>query len=190
LTDHAAWLAEDAADRHAALAAATEVITSDGRQFAARMRRPEDEWLELAGRAYTWLRDRDSLHVTAVKIIPGKPQPEGTTMSTVFNLNDTDQVEFSLTGKDAKGADVPLPAGFTAAWTLADPDASGATLTPSADTTSAVVGSGVPDTNLLLSVVVTNPDGSTANGAEAIVVLATAETTVGLVAGTPTPEGA
>ena len=40
----------------------------------------------------------------------------------------------------------------------------------------------------MLSVVVTNPDGSTLNGAEAIIVQATAATTVGLVAGTPTAE--
>jgi hypothetical protein len=63
-------------------------------------------------------------------------------------------------------------------------------LTVSADTTTATVAAGVPDTNLMLSVVVTNPDGSTLNGAEAIVVVATAATTVSLVAGTPSAEPA
>ena len=41
---------------------------------------------------------------------------------------------------------------------------------------------------LRLKALVTNPDGSTLSGAEAIVVQATAATTVGLVAGTPTAE--
>ena len=83
---------------------------------------------------------------------------------------------------------MPLQAGYTAAWSLADPDSTGATLTPSADTTSATLGAGVPDSNLMVSVVVTNPDGSTISGAEAVVVQASEAVTVGLVPGTPTPE--
>ena len=76
-------------------------------------------------------------------------------MTTTFNLDDTDEVD-SLTGLDAKGASVALDSGFTAAWTLADPDSTGAVLTVSDDTTTATVAAGVPDSNLLLSVVVTN----------------------------------
>ena len=73
-------------------------------------------------------------------------------MTTTFNLDDTDEVVFSLTGLDAKGASVALDSGFTAAWTLADPDPTGAVLTVSDDTTTATVAAGVPDSNLLLSV--------------------------------------
>lgn len=113
-------------------------------------------------------------------------------MATVFNLADTDSVPFSLAGLDAKGASVPLPDGFSAAWSLADPDATGAVLTSSADNTTAVLSAGVPDSNLMVSVAVTitNPDGTTSvlNGAEAVVVTATEATTVGIVAGTPTAE--
>ena len=114
-------------------------------------------------------------------------------MTATFTLDDTDEVVFSLTGQDAKGAAVALPAGFTAAWTLADPDSTGAVLTPSADTTTATLAAGVPDSNLMVSVVVTYTDPvtgqpDTLNGAEAVIVQATAATTVGLVAGTPTAE--
>ncbi len=67
-------------------------------------------------------------------------------------------------------------------------------LTVSEDTLSAVVAAGVPDSNLMLSVsgTVTNPDGSTTavTGAEAIIVTAGPAVTVGLVAGTPSPEPA
>lgn len=186
--DNAAWLADDGTDRRTALAAATEFISSGQRTHPKGETQIQD-WLNLAQAAYQWLRDRDSLRPLSVRIIPGTPYPEGTTaMSTVFNLNDTDQVEFSLTGTDVKGASVPLPDGFTAAWTLADPDSSGATLTPSADNTTAVLAAGVPDTNLMVSVTVTNPDATVLNGAEAVIVVATEATTVGIVAGTPTAE--
>ena len=115
-------------------------------------------------------------------------------MATVFDLSDADEVVFTLTGLDAAGNAVPLPAGFSAAWTLADPDATGAVLTPSADTASAALSAGVPDSNLLVStaVTITNPDGSTSvlNGAEAVVVQAGDAATVGIVAGTPTLKAA
>jgi hypothetical protein len=181
MTDHD-YLAADAEDRRHALAAAIDLTAARG-DYAPH------EWTSLADKAYRWLRDRDSLHATSVQIVPGTPYPEGSTpMTTTFDLSDTDEVQFSLTGQDAKNAPVPLTSGFTAAWTLADPDSTGAVLTVSADTTTATVAAGVPDSNLLLSVVVTNPDGSTLSGAEAIVVQATAATTVGLVAGTPVAE--
>jgi hypothetical protein len=186
--DHA-YLQADAEDRRAALAAATELIAADGGMPHGR----RSEWLEIAAEAYRWLRGRESLRVVSIKLTPGEPRPEGTPdMATVFNLADTDSVPFSLTGQDAKGATVPLPDGFSAAWTLGDPDSTGAVLTPSADNTSAVLSAGVPDSNLLVSVAVTvtNADGSTSvlNGAEAVIVTATEATTVGIVAGTPTAE--
>ncbi len=177
----AAYLAADAEDRRAALAAATSLL-------AARGDLSPPEWLTHADTAYRWLRARDSLTAVSVAIVPGTPYKEGTSpMTATFDLSDTDQVVFSLEGVDAKGASVPLDSGFTAVFSLADPDSSGAVLTDNGDGT-AIVAAGVPDANLMLSVVVTNPDGSTLNGAEAIIVQATAATTVGLVAGTPTAE--
>jgi hypothetical protein len=182
MSDDAAYLAADAEDRRHALTAAVELASRRGDLGP-------DEWHRIADDAYRFLRHRDSLRAIRVSLVPGTPYLEGTTpMTTTYDLADTDQVEFTLTGLDAKGASVALDSGFTAAWTLADPDSTGAVLTVSADTTNATVAAGVPDSNLLLSVVVTNPDGSTLSGAEAIIVQATAATTVGLVAGTPTPE--
>jgi hypothetical protein len=105
-------------------------------------------------------------------------------VTTTFDLSDTDAVTFTLTGLDAKGAPTAAPSD-TWTWALADPDTSGAVLAVSADTLSATVSAGVPDTNLLLTVT-----GATTalTGAEAIVVQATAAATVGLTAGTPVPE--
>lgn len=192
MTPDEAFLIADADDRRAALAAAAQIASTRGDVGLT----PDPVFpvfvLDLAENAYRWLRNRDTLIVTSIRIIPGTPHKEGTTVTTTFNLDDTDEVTFSLTGQDAKGAAVPLPAGFTAAWSLADPDGSGAVLTPSADTTTAVLAAGTPDTNLMVSVTVTitAADGSTStlSGAEAVVVQATAATTVGLVPGTPTPE--
>jgi hypothetical protein len=175
------YLAEDAEDRRAALAAATAL-------FAPRLSDQFGDttgYLKLAGEAYRWLRHRDTLHAVSITLIPGTPYPEGTSpVSTTFDLSDTDSVSFTLSGLDAKGAPVDAPVD-TWTWTLADPDASGAVLTPSADTLSASVSAGVPDTNLLLTV---TGASSGLTGAEAIVVQATAAATVGLVAGTPVPE--
>ena len=187
MTDDGAYLIADALDRRAALTAAVELASRRGDIGLHQEKEPR--WLGLADAAYRFLRSRDSLRAIRVSIVPGTPYLEGTTpMTATFDLSDTDAVEFTLTGLDAKGASVPLDSGYTAAWTLADPDSTGATLTVSEDTTNATVAAGVPDSNLMLSVVVTNPDGSTISGAEAIIVQATAATTVGLVAGTPTPE--
>jgi hypothetical protein len=187
-----AFLAADAEDRRAALAAAAEVASHRG---DADLITPgsTSHWLALAERAYRWLRDRSTLHAVSVQIIPGTPYPEGTMpVTATYTLDDTDEVVFTLTGQDAKGAAVPLPAGYTASWSLADPDSTGAVLTPSADTTSATLAAGTPDTNLMVSVTVTitNADGSTTTltGAEAVIVQATAATTVGLVAATPSAE--
>jgi hypothetical protein len=178
--DDAAWDAEDARDRRAALQAAVPLLYggSEARYV-----------FEFADLAYRWLQRRDSLHAVSLQIVPGTPWQEGTApMTATMNLDDTQEVSFTLTGQDAKGASVPLDSGYSAAWTLNDPDASGAVLTPSADTTSAVLAAGTPTANLSVSVTVTNPDGSTLDGAEAVIVQATAATTIGLVAGTPTDE--
>lgn len=177
------YLDEDARDRRAALGFA-------GALAYASPDRAAHDWQRNADLAYRWLQRRDSIRAVSVEITPGTPRKEGTTVTATFTLDDTAEVTFSLTGLDAKGAAVPLPDGFTAAWSLADPDASGAVLTPSEDATTAVLAGGVPDTNLMISVTVTEADGTTLEGAEAVIVQATAATTVGLVAGTPAPEPA
>jgi len=187
--DDREYFTEDAADRRAALAAATEITAFTGGLW------DRAAWLHLADRAYRWLKGRDSLRAVTLQITPGTPRKEGSApVATVYSLADTDEVPFTLTGLDAKGAAVPLPDSFTAAWSLADPDASGAVLTVSDDTFSAVLSAGVPDTNLMVSVSISfpNPDGSTGTlaGAEAVIVTATAAATVGIVAGTPSPEPA
>lgn len=177
LPDYGA-LAEDAADRRAALSAAVTLL---GQIELIR----RGELVTLADHAYRWLRSRDTLRATSIQLIPGKPYLEGTTpMTATINLDDTAQVGFTLGGEDAKGVEVGAPAD-TWAWTLNDPDASGAVLTVSADTLSATVAAGTPTSNLSLSVAGANT-GLT--GAEAIVVQATAATTISLVAGTPTAE--
>jgi hypothetical protein len=177
LPDDHAWLEADAADSRTALHEAAQIISSG--QAGAH------QWVPLASGAYAWLRGRQSLRAVTIQLIPGEPRKEGSTpVATTFDLSDVDQVDFTLTGLDAKGASVPAPAD-TWTWALADPDTSGATLTVSADTLTATVGAGVPDTNLMLTVT-----GSTSGltGAEAIIVQASAAATVGLVAGTPVPE--
>lgn len=188
--DDAAYLLADAEDRRAALHEASIIAVTRG---DVGLLTGETALLAIAERNYHFLRNRDTLRAVAIQIVPGTPHKEGTPdMATVFNLADTDEVVFSLTGLDAKDAAVPLPAGFTAAWSLADPDSTGAVLTASADTSTATLAAGVPDTNLMVNVSVTiaNPDGSTSTllGAEAVIVTATAPTTVGIVPGTPTPE--
>lgn len=176
------WLVEDAVDRRHALQVAASYTYSGGGTF------DQGAVIRFATEAYRWLRGRDSLRAVSLEIKPGNARKEGSQVATVFNLADTDQVDFTLTGLDAKGAAVPLADGSTAAWSLADPDASGATLTVSADTLTATVAAGLPDTNLMLSVTVTNPaDGTTLEGAESIIVQATAAATVGIVGGTPAP---
>lgn len=191
-----AYLIADAADRRSALSAAVSMAShrddvhlgDDGTQFLS-----EPHWLRLADAAYRWLRNRDTLRIVRVAIMPGKSYKEGTTpMTTSYDLADNDSVPFTLTGLDAKNEQVPLPAGYTAAWTLADPDATGAVLTVSDDTTSAVLSAGVPDSNLMVSVTVTvtNPDGSTTDfqGAEAVIVTTGPLQAIGIVPGTPTAE--
>jgi hypothetical protein len=107
-----AFPAADAEDRRAALAAATEVAAHRG-DVGFSEGHPL-HWLHLAAAAYQWLRDRSTLHAVSVQLIPGTPYKEGTTVTTTFTLDDTDEVVFSLIGADAKGAAVPLPSGFTA----------------------------------------------------------------------------
>lgn len=176
-------LTADALDRRAALAAAAGL----GIPTMPHV-------LTAAAQAYGWLRQRETLRPTSIEIVPGTPRKEGSPpMAIPFSLADTDEVTFSLTATDAKGAPVgALPAGFTAAWSLADPDSTGAVLTPSADGSTAVLSAGVPDSSLMVSVAVTitNPDGSTSvlNGAEAVIVTAGPATGVAIVPGTPTPE--
>lgn len=172
-------LTEDAEDRRAALAAATALLAG------AHPAEVRGDVIIVADHAYRWLRARDTLRPAAIQIIAGTPYNEGSSpVTATINLDDTAQVDFSLGGTDAKGAEVGAPSD-TWTWTLTDPDSSGASVTPSADTTSATVAAGTPTANLLLSVAGQN---SGLQGAEAIIVQATAATTISLTAGTPTAE--
>jgi hypothetical protein len=197
VTEDAAYLAADAADRRAALAAAVD-LASHREDVHVRDGRNEDGdaqyvppehvyWLSLADSAYRWLRNRNTLHAVRVQLVPGTPHLEGSSpMTATIDLSDTDEQPFTLTGLDAKAAQVPAPTD-TWAWTLNDPDESGAVLTVSADTLSATVAAGTPTPNLSLSV---TGQSTALTGAEAIIVQATAATTIGLVAGTPAAETA
>jgi hypothetical protein len=189
--DDDAYLLADAQDRRAALAAAVDLASRRG--DIGFHHDADPHWLHLADSAYRWLRSRDTLRMTRVSIMPGTPYPKGTTpMATSYNLLDSDSVPFTLTGLDADDQPVPLPDGYSATWSLADPDNTGAVLTPSADNTSAVLSAGVPDSNLMVSVTVTvtNPDGSTSTyqGAEAVIVTTGPLSAIGIVPGTPAPK--
>lgn len=183
-----AYLIADAADRRSALNAAVSMASHRGDVLIGESSRVRSDahWLRLADDAYRWLRDRDTLHATTIQLVPGKPVKEGTEVSTVFDLSDTDQVVFTLSASDAKGASVPMPAD-TWSWALADPDATASVLTVSDDTLSATVAAGTPDTTGTLTLTVT---GQTTGltGAEAILVVASAATVIGLEPGTPTAE--
>jgi hypothetical protein len=185
----AAYLEADAIDRRAALDMATALAASCTSDEAWPWQGEDSRqtWLTLADHAYRWLRQRDSLKAVTLVLNPGTPYPEGTTpMGTTFDLSDTDEVVFTLGGVDAKGASVPAPAD-TWTWNLADPDATGSVLTVSADTTSATVAAGSPDTTGTLTLTVTG-QSSGLTGAEAILVVASAATAVELVPGTPSAE--
>lgn len=182
-----AYLAEDATDRRAALAAAVDLTSRRGDIGP-------DDWHHLADSAYRWLRERDSLRIVSVQIIPGSPYPRGTSpMTSIFDLSAVDSDVFTLMGADANGNPVPLPANYTAAWSLLDPADTGAVLTPSDDTTSATLAPVLVGTLTIdVTVTVTNSDGSTSTyqGAEAVIVAAGPIDTIAVVPGTPTPEPA
>jgi hypothetical protein len=173
-----AYLAADADDRRTALSAAIAHIGRGGGMWG------QEQWPFVAEDMYRWLRKRESLRAVAIEIIPGKITKENT-VATSINLEDDDQQVFTLTGTDSKGVAVPAPSD-TWNWTLNDPDASGASLSVSDDTTSATVAAGVPTVNLSLSVVGANTGLS---GAEAILVTAGPAVAVGIVPGAVSPEG-
>ena len=114
-------------------------------------------------------------------------------MTSIFDLSAVDSDVFTLMGADANGNPVPLPANYTAAWSLLDPADTGAVLTPSDDTTSATLAPVLVGTLTIdVTVTVTNSDGSTSTyqGAEAVIVAAGPIDTIAVVPGTPTPEPA
>jgi hypothetical protein len=197
VTDDAAYLAADAEDRRHALAAAVELashredvyVRDRNEDGDAQFLPPEHvRWLSLADEAYRWLRDRDSLHASTITLVPGTPIKEGSTMTATIDLSDVDEITFTLSAADAKGASVPVPTD-TWQWSLSDPDETGSTLLVSADTLSATVAAGSPDTTGTLTLTVTGQT-SGLTGAEAILVQASAAATIGLVAGTPAAESA
>lgn len=183
MTDDAAYLEADADDARHALHEAGLIVAARG---DTGLTEGNTAWLHLADLAYYWLRNRVSLRASTITVVPGTPEKEGSPVSTVFDLSDVDQVTFTLSAADAKGASVPVPTD-TWTWALQDPDDTASTLTVSADTLSAVVGAGTPDTTGTLTLTVT---GQTTGltGAEAILVVASAATVIGLEPGTPTAE--
>jgi hypothetical protein len=187
------YFAEDATDRRAALAAAVSMASHRG-DIHLHHDAGDPHWLGLADSAYRWLRERDSLRIVSVQIIPGTPYPEGTSpMTSTFDLSATSDDVFTLMGADANGNQIPLPANYTAAWSLLDPASTGAVLTPSEDTTSATLAPVLVGTVTLdVTVTVTNSDGSTSTfqGAEAVIVSPGPIDTIAIVPGTPTPEPA
>jgi hypothetical protein len=185
------YLAADAKDRRAALAAATTLITAFGDRrewppWVRGAREDLDGWLAVAARAYRWLQERDSLKAIAIQLDPSMPTTEGqSSMTTSLNLEDDDQIAFTLSGVDAKGIQVDAPADT---WTWSSDDTAGAivTLTVSDDTTSAEVAAVAPGT-----ATISVSGGNTGlQGAEAIIVTAGPAVTIDLVAGEPEPETA
>jgi hypothetical protein len=188
MTEEAAYLAADAADAHAALAVAAELAAHREDVHVGDGERHPFHWLSVADDAYSWLRSRASLRASAITLVPGTPHKEGTVMTATIDLSDVDEVTFTLSATDAKGASVPVPTD-TWQWSLSDPDNTGSTLLVSADTLSATVAAGTPDTTGTLTLTVTG-QSSGLTGAEAILVQASAAATIGLVAGTPVAETA
>lgn len=182
-----AYLKADAEDRRAALKAATELVAgTERRQWPpwGGSREDLDGWLAVAHRAYAWLRERVSLQAVELILIPGQPSTEGKPrMTTSLNLQDDQEVAFSLGGVDDKGVQVDAPADT---WTWSSDDATGAivTLTVSDDTTSAEVAAVAPGTATITVV-----GGNTGlQGAEAIIVTAGPAVTIDLVPGEPEQE--
>jgi hypothetical protein len=182
-----AYLQADAEDRRTALARAVELASKrgdvglHGSEVGGGV-----HWLRLADDAYYWLRNRVSLRASTITLDPGTPVKEGTPMTATIDLSDVDQVTFTLSAADAKGASVPVPTD-TWSWSLSDPDGTDSVLTVSADTLSATVAAGTPDTTGTLTLTVTGQNTGL-TGAEAILVVASAASVIGLEAGTPVAE--
>jgi len=183
-----AFLAADAADRRAALEAAAVFLSGAAQDHPAgpfgRTHPPAlQDWLLAAEAAYRWLQARDSLHAVAIQLIAGQPQKEGITVTTSLNLQDDQDVNFTLSGADDKGVQVPAP---TDTWTWTSDDTTGAiiTLAVSADTTNCTVSAVAPGT-ATLSVA---GQSTGLQGAEAIMVSAGPAVTIDLVPGTPQQE--
>lgn len=179
-----AFLEADAEDRRHALTIATQLTISAGMRPPWQPQPNNADWLATGDRAYLWLRQRRSLIPASIVLIPGTPFSEENPVTTSMNLQDNDQVGFTIGGTDAKGASTAAPAD-TWAWTLTDPDQSGAVLTVSTDTTNATVAAGTPTANLSLSVAGQNTG---LQGAEAIIVTAGPAAAIALVPGTPSAE--
>jgi hypothetical protein len=181
-----AYLQADAEDRRTALARAVELASKRGDVGLHGSEAGGVHWLRLADDAYYWLRNRVSLRASTITLDPGTPVKEGTSMTATIDLSDVDQVTFTLSAADAKGASVPVPTD-TWSWSLSDPDGTDSVLTVSADTLSAVVAAGTPDTTGTLTLTVTGQNTGL-TGAEAILVVASAASVIGLEAGTPVAE--
>ena len=88
--DDAAYLAEDARDRRAALAFAQSFVY-------VSPARDQFEWPPLADEAYRWLQQRDSLRAASISLIAGtRPGRKEIHMTATLDLSDTDEATFTL----------------------------------------------------------------------------------------------
>jgi hypothetical protein len=185
-TGELVYLAADADDRRTALAAAAVFlargVTTDA--FGHHERRVSTrQWLDAATEAYRWLQHRESVAATSISLIASNPRKEGSTVTTSLNLQDDQEVSFTLMGADDKNVQVPAP---TDTWTWSSDDSAGAivTLTVSDDTTSATVAAVAPGT----ATISVSGANTGLQGAEACIVSAGPAVTIDLVPGTPTQE--
>jgi hypothetical protein len=173
--EHSEWLAADAADRLAALAAATQIATAPARRRTADI--TGKGWLALADSAYAWLRARDSLRPASLILTAGTPADQmEKTMALTLDMTDVQSDTFTVSALDSKGFAVP-DGPFT--WTE---DSAGAviTLAPSADGSSVVATAVAPGQATLTAA---DPTGLT--GSELVVVTPGPVASIGIVAGTP-----
>jgi hypothetical protein len=184
MPDSSPELAADAADRRAALEAATYLAGQRHTDWPMELAdRHREAWLDYAEAAYQWLRDRPTLRAVYITLNPLNIRTEGTNVTTSLNLQDDQELTFSLSGADDKGVEVPAPSD-TWTWTSDDTAQAIVVLTVSADTTTATVAAVAPGT-ATISVAGQNTG---LQGAEAVVVTAGPAVTIDLVAGTPSTE--
>ncbi len=175
-------LAADANDRRTALENATYLVaaldTTGWTPFQHR-----DNWLDAADAAYQWLRQRATLRAVYLTLNPLNLRKEGSNVTSSLNLQDDQELTFSLMGADDKGVAVPAPSD-TWTWTSDDTAQAIVVMTVSADTTTATVAAVAPGT-ATISVAGQNTG---LQGAEAVVVTAGPAVTIDLVASAPSQE--
>lgn len=175
-------LAADALDRRAALEnaayylAAQDTTGWDPFQHKTGL-------FGLADEAYRWLRQRATLTAVYLTLNPLNLRKEGSNVTSSLNLQDDQELTFSLMGADDKGVAVPAPSD-TWTWTSDDSAQAIVVLTVSADTTTATVAAVAPGT----ATISVTGQNTGLQGAEAVVVTAGPAVTIDLVASAPSQE--